>query len=159
MFLQNFHRNLNLLVGLKAWKPGFISVLLYSTDSSRGSKISVGSDSQYNPTSLIFTGITKWGLYLGQEGQCKWGSSLSLDSVGAALLVCLPGRATEYWTSPAVLILQISSRIFVSYIKTAKYLPKKCKSYIFYTLYEISICILRFIHFRTIILIAGINYQ
>lgn len=86
--------------------------------------------------------------------------SQPMDSVGVALLVCLPGRATEYWTPPSVLILQINSRMFVSYIKTAKYLLKKCNSYIFYTLYEISICILRLIHFRTtIILIAGINYQ
>lgn len=68
------------------------------------------------------------------------------NSVGAALLVCLPWRATEYWTSPAVLVLQINSKMFVSYIKTAKYLLKKCKSYIFYTLYEISICILRLFH-------------
>lgn len=85
--------------------------------------------------------------------------SQPMDSVDAAQLVCLPGRATEYWTSPSVLILQITSRMFVSYIKTARYLLKKCKSYIFYTLYEISICILRLVHFRTIILIAGIHYQ
>lgn len=58
VFLQNFLWNLESLVRLKAQKPGFISVLLHSTDSSRSSKISVGSDCQYNPT-LIFTGITK----------------------------------------------------------------------------------------------------
>lgn len=86
--------------------------------------------------------------------------SQPMDSVGAALLVCLPGRATEYWTSPAVLILQINSTMFVSYIRTAKYLLKKCKSYIFYTLYEISICILRLFHsFQNNHLIAGINCQ
>lgn len=71
--------------------------------------------------------------------------SQPMDSVGAALFVCLPGRAREYWTS-VVLILQINSRMFVSYIKTATYLLKKYKSYIFYTLYEISVCILRLFH-------------
>lgn len=85
--------------------------------------------------------------------------SQPMDCVGADLLVCLPGRVTEYWTSPSVLILQINSRMCISYAKTAKYLLKKCRSYIFYTLYEISICILRLIHFKTIILIADINYQ
>lgn len=72
--------------------------------------------------------------------------SQPVDSLVAALFVCLPGRATEYWTSPAGLILQINSRMFVSYIKTAKYLLKKCKSYIFYTLFEISVYILRLSH-------------
>lgn len=71
--------------------------------------------------------------------------SQPMGSVGTARFVCLPGRAREYWIS-AVLILQINSRMFVSYIKTAKYLLKKCKSYIFYTLYEISVCILRLFH-------------
>lgn len=120
---------MELLVRLKAWKPGFISFLLYSTDSSRGSKISVGSDSQYNPRDYFnFYWNYKAGTLSWPTGAMQMGFlPQPMDSVGAALLVCLLGRATEYWTSPVVLILQINSRIFVSYIKTAKYLLKNVK--------------------------------
>ena len=52
------------------------------------------------------------------------GVSLSpVRSVGTAgHLTCLPGRATEDWTPPAVLILQVNSGVFVSYIKRTMYL-------------------------------------
>lgn len=44
--------------------------------------------------------------------------SQPMDSVGADVhVICLPGRATEDRTSPAVLILQMNSRMFVSYIR------------------------------------------
>lgn len=66
-----------------------------------------------------------------------------MDSVGAAVhVICFPGRATEDWTS-AVLILQMNTRMFVSYIETTMYLKLRNVNYIFYILYEIiAICVL-----------------
>lgn len=88
--------------------------------------------------------------------------SQPMDSVGAAVhVICLPGRATEEWTSPAVLILQMNSRMFVSYIKRTMYLKLRNVKVIYF------IYCMKFpyafwvssIHFRAVILIAGINYQ
>lgn len=111
---------------------------------------------------LIISGITKQVLYPGQEELYEWGS-LSTHGLCrcCCACICLPEQATEVWTSPAVLILETNSRMFVSHIKRKTYLKlrnvkvlyiKYCMKFP-YAFWVFSI------HFRAVILIAGINYQ